>query len=162
MTSPREALAPRQSDPGEALASPAAPSDEDGGGRLADRRRGPPRPGSAAVSRLSRAVPRLRVRLGGRVEALRRARGLSRTALARVAGLSPRFVGRLERGRTSVSLEHLYHVANALGVPLSLLTQVDVSRSGARRVRRGSPGGGSPRVLRALSPASGEVYPPGP
>jgi XRE family aerobic/anaerobic benzoate catabolism transcriptional regulator len=59
--------------------------------------------------------------LGHRVRALRTARGLSQQALARTAGLSPRFMAQLESGGGNISVANLAEVARALEVPLERL-----------------------------------------
>lgn len=111
--------------------------DADAQGQWSDAEDDPRAPGdetaAPGVRTLSRAVPRLRARLGERVRVLRRARGLSQEALARSAGLSARFVSRLEQGRTSISLDNLYHVAFALDAPLSWLMHVDLTPRAPRR-----------------------------
>jgi transcriptional regulator with XRE-family HTH domain len=69
----------------------------------------------------SRAVPKLRTQLGQRVRSTRLERHLSQEALGRKAGLSGKFIGEVERGDKSVSLDSLYHVAKVLRVPLAKL-----------------------------------------
>lgn len=69
-----------------------------------------------------RAVPHVRRFLGQRLRALRRRRTLSQERLGRRAGLSGKFIGEVERGEKSISLDNLYHLAVALDVPLRHLT----------------------------------------
>jgi transcriptional regulator with XRE-family HTH domain len=76
----------------------------------------------------SRAVPRLRTFLARRLRAIRRARGLSQEALGERCGLSGKFIGEVERGLKSISVDSLYRVAVALRVPLDLLTRVEGGR----------------------------------
>jgi transcriptional regulator with XRE-family HTH domain len=69
----------------------------------------------------SRAVPKLRALLGQRVRSARLGRGLSQVALGRAAGLSGKFIGEIERGDKSVSIDSLWRVAKVLRVPLTKL-----------------------------------------
>jgi transcriptional regulator with XRE-family HTH domain len=73
----------------------------------------------------SRAVPKLRVLVGQRVRSLRQDRDLSQVALGQKAGLSGKFIGEVERGDKSVSVDSLYHVAKVLRVPMSALLTED-------------------------------------
>src|SRR5436853_4324621 len=78
-----------------------------------------------------RAVKHVRKFLGQRLRALRKQHGLSQERLGDRAGLSGKFIGEVERGEKSISIDSLYHVAVALEVPLRLLTDV---RAGRRAV----------------------------
>src|SRR5436309_12505424 len=79
--------------------------------------------GDIAQTRQSRrAVLPLRARLGQRLRAIREQRGFSQEILGQRAGLSGRFIGEVERGRKSISVDSLYRVAAALGIPLVYLT----------------------------------------
>jgi len=62
--------------------------------------------------------------LGERLRALRKQRGLSQERLGHRAGLSGKFIGEVERGEKSISIDSLYRVSVALEVPLSTLTDV--------------------------------------
>ena len=59
------------------------------------------------------------VRFGLNVRRLRLKKGLSQTALARRAGLSPNYIGTLERGIQNPSLKTLERLAKGLGCPMS-------------------------------------------
>jgi transcriptional regulator with XRE-family HTH domain len=76
----------------------------------------------------SRAVPALRIALGQRLRAIRQERGLSQQDLGTSAGLSGKFIGEVERGDKSVSVDSLYRVGKVLKVSLADL--VDGSRGG--------------------------------
>jgi len=65
-----------------------------------------------------RATPKLRAAFGRRLRQLRGRRGWSQNLLAAKAGLSGKFLGEVERGEKSISLDSLAHVARALRVPL--------------------------------------------
>jgi len=65
-----------------------------------------------------RATPRLRAAFGHRLRQLRGRRGWSQALLAVKAGLSGKFLGEVERGEKSISLDNLAHLARALRVPL--------------------------------------------
>jgi transcriptional regulator with XRE-family HTH domain len=75
-----------------------------------------------------RAVPHLRKFLGQRLRALRKQRGLSQERLGSKSRLSGKFIGEVERGEKSISVDSLYHVAVALEVPLRHLTDVRPGR----------------------------------
>ena len=71
-----------------------------------------------------RAVKHVRKFLGQRLRSLRKQRLLSQERLGDRSGLSGKFIGEVERGEKSISLDSLYHVAAALEVPLRDLTDV--------------------------------------
>jgi transcriptional regulator with XRE-family HTH domain len=75
-----------------------------------------------------RAVPHVRKFLGQRLRALRKEHGLSQERLGERAGLSGKFIGEVERGEKSISVDSLYHVAMALEVPLRHLIDVRAGR----------------------------------
>src|SRR5437764_2340560 len=56
--------------------------------------------------------------LGQRVRTMRALRGMSRKVLARVSGISERYIAQLESGKGNVSIVLLRRVANAMGAPL--------------------------------------------
>ena len=78
-----------------------------------------------------RAVPHVRKFLGQRLRELRKQRGLSQEQLGDRSSLSGKFIGEVERGEKSVSIDSLYRVSVALEVPLRHLTDV---RPGRRAV----------------------------
>src|SRR5438874_4446568 len=86
---------------------------------------------SSEVPVAERAVAHVRKFLGQRLRALRKQRALSQERLGSLSGLSGKFIGEVERGEKSISIDSLYHVAVALEVPLRLLTDV---RAGRRAV----------------------------
>ncbi|WP_433617598.1 helix-turn-helix domain-containing protein [Dactylosporangium sp. CA-139114] len=59
--------------------------------------------------------------VGERLRRMREARGLSLSALARAAGIGKATLSGLEHGTRNPTLETLYAVAGALGVPLTAL-----------------------------------------
>ena len=67
---------------------------------------------------------------------------LSQERLGERAGLSGKFIGEVERGEKSISIDSLYHVSVALEVPLRELTDVRAdkprTRCRPRRPRRSS------------------------
>ncbi len=71
-----------------------------------------------------RAVRKVRRLLGRRLRTLRSERGLSQKMLGRRSGLSGKFIGEVERGLKSISLDSLYRVSIALGIPIAFLTDV--------------------------------------
>jgi transcriptional regulator with XRE-family HTH domain len=78
-----------------------------------------------------RAVKHVRKFLGQRLRALRKQHGLSQERLGERAGLSGKFIGEVERGEKSISIDSLYHVAVALDIPLRELTDVRADRPAA-------------------------------
>lgn len=56
-----------------------------------------------------------------RIVEARKAKGLTREALAEMASVSPRHLGNIERGTANPSLDTMYRISKALGVPLSIL-----------------------------------------
>ena len=65
-----------------------------------------------------RATPKLRAAFGHRLRQLRRRRGWSQEFLGAKASLSGKFLGEVERGEKSISLDNLVHLARVLRVPL--------------------------------------------
>jgi transcriptional regulator with XRE-family HTH domain len=80
-----------------------------------------------------RAVNHVRKALGERLRSIRNDRGLSQQRLGQRSGLSGKFIGEVERGQKSISIDSLYHVCVALDVPLRDLTDM-----GPARRKRGS------------------------
>jgi XRE family aerobic/anaerobic benzoate catabolism transcriptional regulator len=56
--------------------------------------------------------------LGQRVRTMRALRGMSRKVLAKVSGISERYIAQLESGKGNVSIVLLRRVSNAMGAPL--------------------------------------------
>ena len=56
--------------------------------------------------------------LGQRVRTMRGLRGMSRKVLAKVSGISERYIAQLESGKGNVSIVLLRRVSNAMGAPL--------------------------------------------
>jgi transcriptional regulator with XRE-family HTH domain len=71
-----------------------------------------------------RAVPHVRKFLGQRLRELRKSRNYSQAALGERSRLSGKFIGEVERGEKSISIDSLYRVSVALAVPLATLTDV--------------------------------------
>jgi XRE family transcriptional regulator, regulator of sulfur utilization len=70
------------------------------------------------------AVPLVRTIVGQRLRALRQGRSLSQEHLAARSRLSGKFLGEVERGEKSISVDSLYRIAVALSVSLGYLTDV--------------------------------------
>jgi transcriptional regulator with XRE-family HTH domain len=58
----------------------------------------------------------LKRRFGRRVRSLRNLRDLTQEQLAEAASLSPEYVSKIERGRTSPSFDSIAHLSSALRV----------------------------------------------
>ena len=80
---------------------------------------------AAPAARTGRAVPKVRAALGQRLVALRRQREMSQHALGAQSRLSAKFIGEVERGQKSISVDSLARVATALGLRLHELLQFD-------------------------------------
>src|SRR5256884_7410734 len=78
-----------------------------------------------------RAVKHVRKFLGQRLRALRKQRELSQERLGDRAGLSGKFIGEVERGEKSISIDSLYRVSVALEAPLRDLTDVRADKEKA-------------------------------
>src|SRR5213592_3350864 len=78
-----------------------------------------------------RAVKHVRKFLGQRLRALRKQRALSQERLGKGSGLSGKFIGEVERGEKSISIDSLYRVSVALEVPLRDLTDVRADKPSA-------------------------------
>ena len=79
-------------------------------------------------------------RLGAALRSVRTSRGLSQTALARLAGVSPSAISQAERGRRGLSLDTLLDLSARLNVTLDELLRGDVA-PGYRLARRDGPPG---------------------
>jgi transcriptional regulator with XRE-family HTH domain len=77
-------------------------------------------------------------RLGTALRAVRTARGLSQSALARLAGVSPSAISQAERGQRGLSLDTLLDLSAKLNVTLDELLRGDVV-PGYRLARRDQP-----------------------
>jgi transcriptional regulator with XRE-family HTH domain len=73
-------------------------------------------------------VPHVRKFMGQRLRALREEAGLSQERLGHQAGLSGKFIGEVERGEKSISVDSLYHLASALQIPLRTLIDMPAER----------------------------------
>ena len=71
-----------------------------------------------------RAERHIRKFIGQRLRALRKERGLTQDKLGELAQLSGKFIGEVERGQKSISIDSLYAVAVALQTPLRTLVDV--------------------------------------
>ncbi|UHA72800.1 helix-turn-helix domain-containing protein [Paenibacillus sp. 481] len=74
------------------------------------------------MSEIARAV-------GENLRALRQQRGLSQESLALKAGINTSYMGQLERGEKSPTVDTLDKLSTALDVPLAQLFQFDTPRS---------------------------------
>jgi XRE family aerobic/anaerobic benzoate catabolism transcriptional regulator len=103
-----------------------------------------PRPGDAG----------LLTRVGRSVREARRGRGLTRSGLASLSGVSERFIARIESGTGNVSLVRLNDLARALAVPLVSLVAATPADGGPRVALVGLRGAGKstlgPPLARAL------------
>jgi XRE family aerobic/anaerobic benzoate catabolism transcriptional regulator len=90
--------------------------------------------------------------LGRRVRALRGQGGLTLQELARRAGLSPRFLVQVEKGRGNISVRKLAALAQALGTTAAcLLTAEDEPSRGPRIALLGLRGAGKTTVGRRVA-----------
>ena len=68
--------------------------------------------------------------LGQRVRTMRALRGMSRKVLAKVSGISERYIAQLESGKGNVSIVLLRRVSNAMAAHLEDLIPSDRTRAG--------------------------------
>jgi transcriptional regulator with XRE-family HTH domain len=73
---------------------------------------------------MQRRAPHIRRALGTKIRTLRRDRGWSQEALGRHCNLSGKFIGEVERGEKSISVDSLYRVSVALKIPLRKLADL--------------------------------------
>jgi len=78
-----------------------------------------------------RAAKHVRKFLEQRLRALRKQRGFSQERLGDGAGLSGKFIGEVERGEKSISIDSLYRVSVALKISLRELTDVRADKPSA-------------------------------
>ena len=71
-----------------------------------------------------RAERHIRKFIGQRLRALRKERSLTQDKLGELSGLSGKFIGEVERGQKSISIDSLYAVAVALQTPLRALVDI--------------------------------------
>ena len=96
--------------------------------------------------------------VGTRMRQLRKTAGFSQERLGRASDLSGKFIGEVERGEKSISLDSLTRISEALKVPLHDLARIDrdcrttPTRSSSSSSRR-SPAG-IRRSWRSSSPLS--------
>ena len=84
----------------------------------------------------TRAVKKVRAILGARLRGLRADMGWTQRVLGRRAGLSGKFIGEVERGEKSITIDSLYLISRALGTPLSELASVNGHHPARRRSTR--------------------------
>jgi transcriptional regulator with XRE-family HTH domain len=87
----------------------------------------------------TRAVKKVRATLGTRLRALRQALGFTQRGLGRRAGLSGKFIGEVERGEKSITIDSLYMISRALGTPLGELASMDGHRRGTASMNDSRP-----------------------
>lgn len=76
------------------------------------------------------AYPQALLALGRAVRTLRLARGLTQEGLAEAAGLHPRYLSDVERGRRNIGFVNLERLATGLAVDLStLIAEFEASRT---------------------------------
>ena len=77
--------------------------------------------------------------LGAAIRAFRKERGLTQADAADLAGVGPRFLSELERGKATAELGRVMPVLERFGLPLTL------AQRGGRPLEREDPVGGSER-----------------
>jgi transcriptional regulator with XRE-family HTH domain len=77
-----------------------------------------------------RAVPHVRKFLGQRLRELRKYRRLTQNQLGQLSSVSGRFIGEVERGEKSISIDNLYKLSLTLKLPLTHLTGVRPGKRG--------------------------------
>jgi transcriptional regulator with XRE-family HTH domain len=114
---------------------------------------------AAATARPDDGLDALAGRIGAAVGDLRRGRSWSLGELARTSGLSKTILARIERGEGNPSIETLWRVSHALGVPLGmLLSPVAGPRARLIAARSGEPIGSDAGMEAWLLHAPGGVH----
>ena len=103
------------------------------------------------ASRSEGAARPIGKQVGERIAGLRKQRGLTLEDLDRGTGLTPSYLSKLERGRTSISVDNLRTVAHYLGVEMVYFFEQD-GQSSAMVTRKGK---GTPLAIGG-SKATGE------
>jgi len=70
--------------------------------------------------------------VGRRVREIRKKMGLTQSTLGERAGITPDYLGRIERGHGAVTLETLSRIAAALSTPVRQLLDVEEIASASR------------------------------
>jgi transcriptional regulator with XRE-family HTH domain len=81
----------------------------------------------------SRAVKKVRAIVGRRLRTLREEQGYTQRVLGQRAGLSGKFIGEVERGEKSITLDSLYLLSRALRTPLDELASLNGEQPARRR-----------------------------
>ena len=84
----------------------------------------------------TRAARKVRAVVGARLRALREEMGYTQRGLGVRAGLSGKFIGEVERGEKSITLDSLYLLSRALRTPLDRLASLNGHQTGGRRRTR--------------------------
>src|SRR5262245_40297885 len=100
----------------------------------------------------------LLTRVGRSVREARRGKGLTRSGLAALSGVSERFIARIESGTGNVSLVRLNDLARALAVPLVSLVAAAPAAGGPRVALVGLRGAGRSTLGPPLAPAPGVPF----
>jgi len=77
---------------------------------------------------------KLQEKLGSKIRELRKRRKITQASLAEKTDLSDNFIGLLERGKTSPSLESLEKIARALKVPVRELFEFETDEPNKARL----------------------------
>jgi Zn-dependent peptidase ImmA (M78 family)/transcriptional regulator with XRE-family HTH domain len=89
----------------------------------------------------------VRARVGRRLQALREDRGLSKKALAELAGVSPGALNRAENGDPSTGLALTMRLVRALAAPLSEIADAGAPELSMRSISKIGQAAGAPREL---------------
>jgi transcriptional regulator with XRE-family HTH domain len=66
--------------------------------------------------------------IGGKIRAIRKARGISQEKLAELSGLHPTYISEIERGTVNASVYSFYLIAIAFNIPFSELADIPSGR----------------------------------
>ncbi len=73
--------------------------------------------------RAKREKTAITVLVGSRIKSLRSSQGISQAVMAEAAGISPKYIGEVERGEANISIELIGRLAMALNVPMSAILE---------------------------------------
>jgi transcriptional regulator with XRE-family HTH domain len=66
--------------------------------------------------------------VGGKIRAIRKARGISQEKLAELSGLHPTYISEIERGTVNASLYSFYLITTAFNIPFAELASIPSGR----------------------------------
>lgn len=82
----------------------------------------------AREKRVKRAKTEATALVGSRIKSLRISRKMSQAKAAEASGISPKYLGEVERGEANISIELISRIAAVLAVPMSAILENEHER----------------------------------